>query len=1689
MEEHLDLIEKVLRVLQAHGVKVKMGKCCWVQKRVRFLGHMISENGLSKLDTYVAQVDNFKKPSTVKELRSFLGLVNFQRKFVPRCSVLMKPLSVWTGGRSTKIIKWSPEMDAAFVTLKEELRRDMCLAYPDYKEGACPLELYTDASASGVGACLCQTQDGQFRRISYASIAFTSTQKNYSTLEKELAAIRWALKVFRPFLLGVQFEVYTDHQPLQYLNNMALASGRLARTLEDLSDFSFVIRYTPGARNTAADYLSRIHPMPDDAIRVDVGKLPEGLKCYTPAPGGGDSLVFSLHHVINVNLTSPAGDFPITFDDLRRWLVKELLRVPGDYFRKSSRTLTTELRVMEAPGQLMCVEALAAFARLFSCVVLLHYGGDTPVVHSAPGVRELRGLPIVHLQCLAGVHYNPVAVVGSYTPPAILGAAPDAGIADVSPEFDPNVTEDEEDHRLGCLLEEPPGCQWHVKRTNLPCVMMGCQGQMFCSLLDTGAQVSCVSRQVVDELKMTWRDHPRMTIRGLGQGSSLVLGSVDLAVEFEKGSVFTHTFMVLDSTKMPFCFICGMDFFIERSAVIDFRSGHCKMGGVSVEFPVLRSDYKSCEELNDSREDRLVNLVVSEVGSLFSGDEIQSTCEEEDFDMVTVMLNGEDGETVTVMVSEDEVRHLQSKDKVIRKLSRIVRGDTCIWSDDVGKYRRHAQSLEDYRGLLVRRRAGRLTYVVPKNVLIELALGFHFDGAHMGREKLLEALTNHVWHPDVSHVVADITRSCDHCQRTKVASVVHPPVLKVASSAPFELVCVDLLALPTTRRGHVACFVLTDHYSKWLSVVPLRSKTATAVVNALTFALSGLPRLPGKILSDNGPEFRSSLFTQRVVAFGVEHCFTTPYRPQSNGLVERCNRSLTELLRSLQASPSAWDDDLPRAVITFNATLHSELGMSPSQFLLERSHNVVPAPPIPYTERELWKGGNPSFSSFVVGEKVMKKVIFRDRLLTHKFRHRWEGPFNIQRVNENGITYIIRDASGRDVRVHHAQLKRYHVVPSYLARHPGYVRRCGRESDSGVAGDVPSNDDESTRQIVSLPARDSLGDFGSEEEERNVTLPPTLGLGNGWSDVSGSLTSLGSSFSGFDLLDRGGDVETEREVSRCSKLAHPTADFQGGSQGKAGFGKDLRCDHLPVPVVCWTAAEYRRIYLAMTNTDVFTELESDQYQESMSEAQGKSQRDSWGEKSLVDSVEPAHLVASEVHTLSGSVASVSGSDLFVGPGDRGGERSGKELIGSVLDWSVSPVHMEEEITPSKDGVDFGRCVRNIHQQLVELQMVFGDKELLGRDVSWDSPPVSISTLMHVLERAGLGESVTPPVDLTTWETRSMSLTGDLSVSRSPDEVVGCKRRRRKLRTRTKIRQPVLRRSRRIQQRALNRTMVDCEEESCDVEVGWETVSSEREVELSMESTEDNLSEDTSYTETDVGGSMGQCSGSVVLVENPALGETRGQEWTTGGDSRDSMASGPGGILPSSTTHAVFDDGVADIYRQLAHLPEAREEKSFHGYPGDWSPISTETLASVCLWTGLRSESASSVGKRKRLTRSVGDCPSVTVDCGGTTESDPRSHSCPDDGRGKICRIQNLLIRTKGKYRPQTRRIDPLISTDGRSLDGSRGDSLVGRDTDEGSSISGFSRVLREVPERPHTRAKGPVKEHPHVMEKPLEYKK
>lgn len=250
--QHLVDLQSVFHRLRAAGLTVNVEKCQFLHQEMRYLGHVISADGLKPDPDKVSAIQGYVEPTSVKELERFLGLLGWYQKFIPGFADRAAPL--YRLKKKDVKWEWSEECSAAFRVLKNALTIEPVLGYPDQTS---PFVVHTDASDVGLGAVLTQKQGSETRTIAFASRSLSSAEKNYSTTEKECLAVIWALEKWRPYLEGRPCKVVTDHQALCWLFRKRKQTGRLARWVLRLQDYCFQVVYRPGSQHHVPDALSR----------------------------------------------------------------------------------------------------------------------------------------------------------------------------------------------------------------------------------------------------------------------------------------------------------------------------------------------------------------------------------------------------------------------------------------------------------------------------------------------------------------------------------------------------------------------------------------------------------------------------------------------------------------------------------------------------------------------------------------------------------------------------------------------------------------------------------------------------------------------------------------------------------------------------------------------------------------------------------------------------------------------------------------------------------------------------------------------------------------------------------------------------------------------------------------------------------------------------------------------------------------------------------------------------------------------------------------------------------------------------------------------------------------------------------------------------------------------------------------
>ncbi|XP_061195212.1 uncharacterized protein K02A2.6-like [Saccostrea echinata] len=251
--KHDRCLENVVKVLYEKGFTLNRDKCELNMSEVVFMGHVLSGRGIGPSDAKFKAVVEAREPKTSSEVRSFLGLVNYSSRFIPDLATVAAPLRELT--RKNSIFRWGKSEQDSFVELKRRLADAETLGYYDK---SAPTKVIADASPVGLGAVLVQEQSGEHRVLSYASRSLSDTERRYSQTEKEALALVWACERFHVYLYGTEFELLTDHKPLECIYSpKSKVCARIERWVLRMQPYTFKVRYIPGPRNIA-DTLSRL---------------------------------------------------------------------------------------------------------------------------------------------------------------------------------------------------------------------------------------------------------------------------------------------------------------------------------------------------------------------------------------------------------------------------------------------------------------------------------------------------------------------------------------------------------------------------------------------------------------------------------------------------------------------------------------------------------------------------------------------------------------------------------------------------------------------------------------------------------------------------------------------------------------------------------------------------------------------------------------------------------------------------------------------------------------------------------------------------------------------------------------------------------------------------------------------------------------------------------------------------------------------------------------------------------------------------------------------------------------------------------------------------------------------------------------------------------------------------------------
>ena len=253
-DEHIEDVRRVLTVLREANLTARPSKCHFGCTTIEFLGHMVGKGEVRPTQEGVDKVLKASRPTTKKEVRAFIGLVAYYRKFIPNMAEIATPLTDLTKNSAPNQVIWGEAEEVAFRVLKERISKYPILRLPHYEK---EFVLRTDASDVGIGAVIMQVHDGKLFPIQYASRKLHARERAYPIIERECLALVWGIKKFAYFLHGRRFKLQTDHFPLANLSKTQMRNPRVMRWALAMQAHQYQVEVIKGSENTGADFLSR----------------------------------------------------------------------------------------------------------------------------------------------------------------------------------------------------------------------------------------------------------------------------------------------------------------------------------------------------------------------------------------------------------------------------------------------------------------------------------------------------------------------------------------------------------------------------------------------------------------------------------------------------------------------------------------------------------------------------------------------------------------------------------------------------------------------------------------------------------------------------------------------------------------------------------------------------------------------------------------------------------------------------------------------------------------------------------------------------------------------------------------------------------------------------------------------------------------------------------------------------------------------------------------------------------------------------------------------------------------------------------------------------------------------------------------------------------------------------------------
>ena len=914
LKEHNEKLEKLLGRLKTANLVLQPEKCKFLCKEIGYLGHVIAQEGVKPDPKKLQAVMQFPQPKNRKNVKQFLGLAGYYRRFVPGFAQIAKPLNNLL--KKDVVFKWNEDTQLSFNKLKEILCSSPILQYPDFSR---PFIVTVDASDFAMGAVLSQGIIGKDLPIAYASRALQGAQLKYNVTEKELLAVIFAVIQFRPYIYGRKFTLVTDHRPLVWLHqlNDPTLGSKLARWKVKLREYTFDVVHKPGKINSNADALSRnlvknsgsnkIEDIDSDASEED-GQSPvvvHDLRCsdipleeeiwYHEFPV--ERLFVNCLREGCINSTeSEGGVNSVENSDVTKNNCQEIEDLEGiACVGTSKRKLSPNFRSNQNFTGLKRVrtnDVNEPPQKLFKTIVGKVYSRSENVEKSTETpTNSIEMPPIFEFDTCSGEVY----------------AGSEKSILNTASTSDKDRMSDEEletcSERI-LSISRDESCYKSCARISSE------------NVLEATPDQSTDDEEISENLK-------RMMV---GEFETIIVIDED----GEKGTKAVRTVPIQTEDSVsgrnlltPLFKTCKDKLWMRDDHLINFVScDHfltTPIGRELIDHSILK--------LSDLNKEK---VEVGQVISLRHGKRlIFNLFVKEKFDDIIFATN-----------IESAVATLKSAmmDLKLKTISISRRGngfDRFPWATIELIFRTYFGK-GDYSITVC---TGEVT-IPPVDQRLQIIKESHDSavGGHKGVFKTLERVRERFYWKGVKEEVQNYVKTCESCQKKKLVRVKTklPMCIIDTPIRVFEKLQIDLVGpLPKSDIGNEYMLTWQDCLSKFSGAIPLSKIDAPTI--AVSFAEQFICRFgcPESIQTDQGPQFMSEIMAGFAELFKIKQYKSSAYHPQSLGALERSHHTFVEYLRHYCES-SNWDQWLPFAMFSFNTSVHESTGITPHEIVFGR---------------------------------------------------------------------------------------------------------------------------------------------------------------------------------------------------------------------------------------------------------------------------------------------------------------------------------------------------------------------------------------------------------------------------------------------------------------------------------------------------------------------------------------------------------------------------------------------------------------------------------------------------------------------------------------------------------------------------------------------------------------------------------